>query len=142
MKCALWLFALAPFATLQAADQISADVAGVRAQISADGQIAVDIGDVDGKPLVSIENSRQEGHYDCAGRHVSISGKHNQLVLTGECPFVDVSGDENKVVIDRLGELSVAGDGNTVLWREGIGGIAPQVGDDGEDNQLQVEPSR
>lgn len=142
MKCALWLFALAPFAASQAASQLSAELAGVRAQISADGQISVDIGDVDGKPLVSIENSRQEGHYDCAGRHVSISGKRNRLVLTGECPFVDLSGDENKVVVDRLGELSVAGDGNTVLWREGIGGASPQVGDDGEDNQLQAEPSR
>ncbi len=140
MKHALLLFALTPFAALHAADQITAETSGVRAQISSDGRISVVVGTVEGKPLVSIEDSRQEGHYDCAGRHVSISGKRNQLVLTGDCPFVDVSGDDNKVVVDRLGELSVAGDNNTVLWREGMDGAAPKVGDDGEGNQLAIEP--
>ncbi len=89
-----------------------------------------------GVAWMSFENSGQAGNVECQKRHVSITGDGSQLVLQGECPFVEVSGDDNQVTIESAGKISVAGDGNMVTWQKGINKAKPKISDSGANNLI------
>lgn len=128
----LCLFAIAP---LSAQDHVVAEAGGVTARMSESGiEVVIEMRD-DGE-WASIEGSRQTGAFACEGRNVSISGKKNRLTLSGECPFVDISGDGNEVSIEATGEISVAGDENIATWSRSLDGEVPEVHDDGEGNTV------
>lgn len=120
-----------------AEDRIAAKTDGVEAEIRGDGSIKVVVEARDGATWLSIHDSRQAGAIDCKGRHVSISGKRNKLTLTGTCPYLEISGDNNELVVDALGEASFAGDENRVEWKRAATGDAPEVSDSGSGNTVK-----
>lgn len=122
-------------ATVHAEDQIRSDLGGVAAQADADG-ISVQTEVRDDGPWLSIENRGETGVVHCRGRNVSISGKRNSVRLSGECPYVEVSGDKNEIRMEAVGEISISGDDNRLFWQRSTLGGQPQVGDDGEGNQI------
>ncbi|HJU40845.1 MAG TPA: DUF3060 domain-containing protein [Tahibacter sp.] len=131
------LFLAAVATAASADDRIAAKAPGVEAEMRGDGSVSVKVDVRDGEQWLSLEDSRQAGTIACKGRHVSISGKRNRLTLTGDCPFLDVSGDGNEITVEALGELSLAGDGNRVAWKRAVVGGAPEVSDSGDDNVVK-----
>ena len=83
------------------------------------------------------ENRGETGTVHCRGRNVSVSGKRNQITLQGDCPFIEVSGDENELQIESVGEISLSGDDNRLSWQRSSRGSAPAVGDDGDGNRVE-----
>jgi hypothetical protein len=118
-------------------DRIAAKAGGVDAEMRSDGSVKVVVEVRDGTSWLSIHDSRQAGAVDCKGRHISVSGKRNTLTLTGECPFVEISGDNNALVVDTLGEASLAGDQNRIDWKRASSGAAPEVSDSGDGNVVK-----
>jgi hypothetical protein len=53
------------------------------------------------------------------GGDVSVSGVINTVTITGHCTDVNVSGIENKVVVDSSDEIHASGFGNTVTYHFG-----------------------
>jgi hypothetical protein len=131
----LTLAATATFAC--ADDRIAAKAPGVDAEIRSDGSIRVQVEARDGEQWLSIHDSGQAGEIDCKGRHVSITAERSVLKLTGNCPFVDVSGDDNQVSVETLGEVSIAGDNNVVEWKRAASGTAPEISNSGDDNVIR-----
>ena len=122
--------------TVQAEDQVRANAGGVQAQADADG-ITVQLVNRDDGPWLSVENRGETGTVHCRGRNVSVSGKRNQITLQGDCPFIEVSGDENELQIESVGEISLSGDDNRLSWQRSSRGSAPAVGDDGDGNRVE-----
>ena len=136
-----------------AAEGVSVNTPEAQVEVRTDGTISVNV-DEDavngahgaavkytesqrgGNTWVAFENNGQAGTIDCKKRHVLIAGNGSQLVLEGECPLVEVSGNDNQVTIESVGKISVAGDGNMVTWEQGIEKAKPQTSDTGENNLI------
>lgn len=157
MQRKLIMIAIAMIATAstwsRAAQGVSVSTPEAKVQLRTDGTISVKV-DEDavnassgagakyaeskrgGIAWLSFENNGQAGTVDCQKRHVLIAGNGSQLVLQGECPFVEVSGDDNQVTIKSAGKISVAGDGNMVTWKQGIDKAKPKISDSGANNLI------
>lgn len=133
----LMLFFAAIAATASAEDRIAAKADGAEVEMRSDGSIKVVVEARDGAAWLSIHDSDQAGSLDCKGRHVSVSGERNKLKLTGTCLSVEVSGDNNELVVDVLGEASLAGDENRIEWKRAASGSTPEVSDSGDGNTVK-----
>lgn len=67
---------------------------------------------------------------------VEVTGSDNQLTLTGDCKSVTVSGANNKVKVEAVATIDVAGSGNEVLWKRAVGAKKPKVSRTGVNNKV------
>lgn len=64
-----------------------------------------------------VENSNQTKTVVCAaGEKLSLMGDMNDITVTGECDEVSVVGDSNKVQIEALNAIRIAGQSNLVTY--------------------------
>ncbi len=76
---------------------------------------------------------------DCAGKRVEVRGVRNSISLTGDCPILQVSGNENAITISSVASIVVTGSTNAVSWTQGVGGQDPTVSDTGTMNVISQE---
>lgn len=79
---------------------------------------------VAGLTIVALPESgevKQEGAYDCGGREVNVPNTVDALLLTGECPDVNLGGDGTKLFLDSSmpSHLTVDADKTEVLMNVG-----------------------
>lgn len=91
---------------------------------------------VEGLTIVAVPDNghvSSEGAYDCGGRSVTVDHNIADVVLTGECPDVDVAGSQVNVLIDSTvpTDLVTTGDSNEVLMN-----IAGSVATQGNENKV------
>ena len=65
--------------------------------------------------------------YAVNGRSVSVSGRGNRVTLSGPCPRLKISGTGNRVYVDSVRSVSLAGTDNRVYWRRLYAGRRPRV---------------
>lgn len=82
---------------------------------------------------ISIAGVGRSETIDCADRPASISGVDNQVVLTGHCGLVDISGVNNSVIIDSADAIDVSGMANHVTFHSGD----PELSRSGLDNTIE-----
>ncbi len=88
-----------------------------------------------GKTIVLKDNHEQKT-VECQGEDVDVDGNFIELTLTGECGTVRVNGNKNDVTIDAAAAISIPGNGNSVSWRQGVGGSDPKVSNLGNGNEV------
>jgi hypothetical protein len=76
---------------------------------------------------------------DCAGKRVEVRGDRNSIILTGDCPLLQVSGTENAITISSVASIVVTGNTNAVSWTHGLGGQDPTISDTGAMNAISQE---
>ncbi len=81
---------------------------------------------------VSVAGVGVKRTIECADNEVSVSGVDNEVILTGHCRRVDVSGVTNTVMIDTADAIDVSGMNNRVTFRSGT----PELTNSGIDNTL------
>lgn len=85
-----------------------------------------------GGDTISVSGVGRNESIDCDGRVATVSGVDNQVVLTGHCARVDVSGVRNTVTVDESDAIVVSGMDNTVTYHSGN----PELSKSGLDNTL------
>lgn len=83
---------------------------------------------------ISVAGVGKTETIDCADRVASVSGVDNQVVLTGHCSRVDVSGVRNTVRIEESDAIVVSGMDNEVTFRSGD----PELSRSGLGNSLEM----
>jgi hypothetical protein len=63
----------------------------------------------------------------CSKETTRIDGAGQRVRLTGDCRVVVVSGAGNRVVVERVGSLTVSGVDNEVRWERSLEGDAPRL---------------
>lgn len=63
--------------------------------------------------VAGINDSRTEV---CKERQVRVSGVGNQMVLTGHCASLSISGVRNKVIVDATESIQASGFDNDVTY--------------------------
>ncbi|MFY1830291.1 DUF3060 domain-containing protein [Myxococcus fulvus] len=132
----------APGATIETRGG-SARVRGGGVDIQADGATAR--GDDDGEEttvqsegsLELVDSDRTVKH-DCGdGGKVEIVGSSNQVVLTGTCEYIEVTGSENKVSAHIVRRIETTGSDNNVVWKQGPQkGKKPRISNTGTNNRI------
>lgn len=82
---------------------------------------------------ISVAGVGRSETIDCTDRPASISGVDNEVVLTGHCGRVDVSGVNNSVIIDSADAIDVSGMANHVTFHSGN----PELSKSGLDNTVE-----
>ena len=69
----------------------------------------------------------------CDGRPLALDGDHNEIVLTGDCRRVRITGEHNDVSIDVApgGEVEITGLHDDVFWWQSRPGPRPVLEDHG-----------
>ncbi|GEN05862.1 Protein of unknown function [Myxococcus fulvus] len=134
----------APGATIEARDG-SARVRGGGVDIQADGASARDRDDDDAAETSSqsegslelVDSDRTVKH-DCGeGGKVEIVGSSNQVILTGTCEYIEVTGSENKVSAHTVRRIETTGSDNNVVWKHGPQkGKKPRISNTGTNNRI------
>lgn len=90
-----------------------------------------------GADTITIMDNGKTVTHACTGTTVvKVMGNQNKVTLTGECARVEVLGNENQVIAEAAGEISVMGNANTVAWERGVGGKDPAVSNLGTRNKV------
>jgi hypothetical protein len=63
--------------------------------------------------VAGINESRTE---ECKDREVRLSGVGNQVVLTGHCASLSISGVRNKVIVDATESIEASGFNNDITY--------------------------
>ncbi len=82
-----------------------------------------------GNENLILDGTSENAMYPCNGREVEI-GKDataSNYTLKGECKKLTVDGVSNTVNVEKVGEISVLGVSNTVIYGEGLGGKKPKI---------------
>ncbi|PTL83452.1 DUF3060 domain-containing protein [Vitiosangium sp. GDMCC 1.1324] len=111
------------------------DEAEVEAR-SDEGSSAQDEETPAGTSLEISDSGAKETHRCSPKTDVNISGSDNEIILTGECKSVSVSGSTNKVKVEATGTISVEGADNEVTWKRAVGGKKPKVNRVGTNNKV------
>lgn len=72
-----------------------------------------------GDPIV-IEGLGQTLTRGCESRPVQVRGTGHNILLTGQCPRVEVEGTANEVAIEAVDAIVVKGTGNEVTYQRSI----------------------
>lgn len=80
------------------------------------------------EPLI-LSGTSESGNFPCGGREVEIvsDATANSYTLTGECNKLTVDGVSNTVNVEKVGEITVTGTSNKVVYGEGINGKNPKI---------------
>jgi hypothetical protein len=102
---------------------------------------------------VNIIDNNQKVTVDCAKeKSVNIVGNKATVTLTGTCQSVNISGnkatvkgtvlsvnisgDNNSLVLDGVDGILLSGDENTITYKKGVKEKAPKVMDSGDKNSV------
>lgn len=80
---------------------------------------------------------------DCGDQTAVVDGTNNVVTFTGSCPSVAVWGTGNRVGIEAVDRIVVAGSGHAVTYGHGVRLIGPNVHINGSGNSVeQAAPKR
>jgi hypothetical protein len=67
---------------------------------------------------VDFVGSLETKKFDCFGGKVKIVGGHNVVTIVGKCSNLDLTGTDNKIIIDfgPAAKVNIVGGGNTIIW--------------------------
>ncbi len=94
------------------------------------------------EPLI-LSGTSEGGTFPCGGREVEIGSEAtaNSYTLTGECKKLTVDGVSNTVNVEKVGEISVAGTSNKVVYGEGLNGKNPKIKKSGVSTSVDSKKS-
>jgi hypothetical protein len=93
-------------------------------------------GSVGGKQEVVVSNKKVM--YEGAGKKFEITGDNDEITISGECASLQIFGHNNKIYLDAVGSIEVAGDNNVITYRSGIHGGKPSAQSVGHNNQISA----
>ncbi|MCY1001050.1 DUF3060 domain-containing protein [Myxococcus sp. MISCRS1] len=132
----------APGTTIEARDG-SARVRGGGVDIQANGAAARDDDDAaettsQSEGSLELVDSDRTVKHDCGeGGKVEIVGSSNQVILTGTCEYIEVTGSENKVSAHTVRRIETTGSDNNVVWKQGPQkGKRPRISNTGTNNRI------
>ncbi|MBZ4408988.1 DUF3060 domain-containing protein [Myxococcus faecalis] len=132
----------APGTTIEARDG-SARVRGGGVDIQANGAAARDDDDAaettsQSEGSLELVDSDRTVKHDCGeGGKVEIVGSSNQVILTGTCEYIEVTGSENKVSAHTVRRIETTGSDNNVVWKQGPQkGKKPRISNTGTNNRI------
>jgi Protein of unknown function (DUF3060) len=87
--------------------------------------------------------SRAKQTITCGEMPVQLEGNRTDLMLTGYCRFVRITGDRNDihVQVTPAGTIEVVGNHNDIWWRQVGPGPRPRLLDNGSSNTFHWEES-
>lgn len=90
-----------------------------------------------------LAGTSENATFPCSGREVEIGNDAtaNTYNFTGECKKITVDGVSNTVNVEKVGEISVKGISNKVIYGEGIGGKKPKITKDGPSTSVDSKKS-
>lgn len=93
------------------------------------------------KAAIEVQGDGLHRTVDCGdGGRVVVTGTRNDLVFTGSCAKITLSGEGHHLRVAALGALAMSGLNHRVEWESAIGGGRPKVEDSGLNNSVvQVE---
>jgi sorbitol-specific phosphotransferase system component IIA len=96
-----------------------------------------------GEPTWQLNGNDSSYSYVCGGDDwVAVTGKGNQLTITGECALVDIIGSGNKVSIEAVGSITIKGDNNDVRYeRVAKDKPKPVIKNKGKANTIRKRPA-
>ena len=79
-------------------------------------------------PLI-LSGTSENTTFPCGGREVEVTtdSTANNYILTGECKKLTVDGVSNTIKVEKVGEISVTGVSNKVIYGEGLNGKKPKI---------------
>lgn len=80
-----------------------------------------------------VSSDHQNGVYYCNNSVVSITANHCNLVLTGHCKTLSISGNHNNVRVESASGIDAIGNHNTVMW---VKTPMPQISNAGNYNNI------
>lgn len=94
------------------------------------------------EPLI-LSGTSEGGSFPCGGREVEIVSEAtaNSYTLTGECKKLTVDGVSNTVNVEKVGEISVVGISNKVIYGEGLNGKKPKIKTSGTSTSVDSKKS-
>ena len=100
---------------------------------------AAETGSSDGAPLI-LSGTGEVKIIPCNGREIEIeeAATANTYTFTGECKKLKVDGVSNKIRVDRVGEISVIGISNSVVYGEGLKNQKPKIQKSGKDTSVET----
>jgi len=78
---------------------------------------------------------------DCKGREIEFDedSTGNDYTFRGECKNLTVNGVANKVSVEKVGEITVAGVSNKVVYVSGLDGKKPKINKSGKDTSVDTK---
>jgi hypothetical protein len=104
---------------------------------SAEAQVQASVDALEGHSTAwTVDGQGKRLEHRCAiDEDVNVTGQSNQVVLSGPCRNVWVSGHGNRVTVEQAGLIDASGFKNLVWWRAGLSGD-PRVFTSGFDNAV------
>lgn len=84
-------------------------------------------------PILSITDNHHEGTLTCNNSAVAIASNHCNLVLTGHCRLLNVTGNHNTIRADNVDNIQALGNHNTIVW---VKTPAPAISNQGNYNKI------
>ncbi len=80
---------------------------------------------------------------DCKNREVEFDedSTGNNFVFRGECKNLTVNGVANKIEVEKVGEITVAGVSNKVIYGAGLDDKKPKINKSGKDTAVDSKES-
>lgn len=80
------------------------------------------------EPLI-LTGTGENTTFPCNGREVEVvaDSTANNYKFTGECKKLTVDGVSNKIIVEKVGEISVKGTSNKVTYTDGLDGKKPKI---------------
>lgn len=90
-----------------------------------------------------LSGTSETASFPCGGREVEIvsDATANSYTLTGECKKLKVDGVSNTVNVEKVGEISVTGISNKVIYGEGLNGKNPKIKKSGTSTSVDSKKS-
>ncbi len=94
------------------------------------------------EPLI-LSGTSEGGSFPCGGREVEVvsDATANSYTLTGECKKLTVDGVSNTINVEKVGEISVTGISNKVIYGEGLNGKNPKIKKSGTSTSVDSKKS-
>lgn len=85
--------------------------------------VAVAVASAVAAPTWKLDANESTYSYVCGGSDwVAINGNGNRLEITGECKVLEINGSDNRIAIEAVGSIRIAGDNNDVRYARGADG--------------------
>ncbi len=96
---------------------------------ASNSSVSTNSGDVSEDAKLVISSTSENTTIPCGGREVEFTSDAtaNNIKFTGECKKIVVDGVSNKITVEKVGEISVKGVSNQVLYEEGVDGKKPKI---------------
>ena len=93
------------------------------------GDVTSPVKDEDTTGPLILSGTSESRTIPCNGREVELleDATANTYTLTGSCKKLTVDGVSNKVNVEKVGEISVKGTSNKVVYVEGLDGKKPKI---------------